>query len=50
MFTPPKNIIGLGSSVLHSLIQANTYPAARSCWTLLRRQTPLAEETLCSHV
>jgi hypothetical protein len=31
MFTPPKDMIGLGSSVLHSLIQAHTYPAARFC-------------------
>jgi len=31
MFTPPKNLTGLGSSVLHSLIQANNCPAARSC-------------------
>jgi hypothetical protein len=31
MFTPPKNIIWLGSSLRHSLIQANTYAAARPC-------------------
>jgi len=30
MFAPPNNIIRLGSSVRHSLIQANTYPAVRS--------------------
>ncbi len=28
MFTPPKNIIRLGSSVRHSLIQANIPPCA----------------------
>jgi hypothetical protein len=31
MFTPPKNIIRLGSSVHRSLIQANTHPAGRPC-------------------
>jgi len=31
MFTPPKNIIRFGSSVHHSLIEANTHPAARPC-------------------
>lgn len=31
MFTPPKNNIRPGSSVRHSLIQANTYLAARPC-------------------
>jgi hypothetical protein len=31
MFTPLMNVIGLGSPVLRSLIQANLYPAARSC-------------------
>ncbi len=31
MFTPPKKIIRLASSVRHSLMQANPYPAARPC-------------------
>jgi hypothetical protein len=31
MFTPSENIIRLGPSLRQLLIQANTYPAVRSC-------------------
>ena len=50
MFTPSENIIRLGSSLRQLLIQANAYPATRSCGRCCGESHTSRRKSPCSHV